>query len=60
MPVEKKLSARAIAKRIREKIADLNDELVLAELAELDVEIAIGRKTDGVAAHLVVWCSQEV
>lgn len=52
---------KVISARIRSKIADLNDELLLAALAEVDVEIAIGTDPEtGYTKHLKVWCRQEV
>lgn len=64
MPVENKptqLSAHEVARRIRDKVADLNDDLLLAALAEVDVEFVI--RNDGnrdEAVRVQVWCSQEV
>ena len=63
MPIaqEPKLSPKEISARIRAKVADLNDELVLAALAEVDVEFVVTRNSDEFEpTHLRVWCSQEV
>ena len=54
------LAALEIAKRIRDKVADLNEELALAASLEVDVEFAIGRNESGQAVNIKVWCSQEV
>lgn len=57
------LAALEIAQRIREKVADLNEELVLAASLEVDVEFEVLRVPDRVertATQLRVWCSQEV
>lgn len=60
MPIdEPKLSPREIAKRIRIKVADLNEDLILAALAEVDIEFEI-RKNHLENTQLVVWCRQEV
>lgn len=54
------IDPKEIAKRIRDKVTDLNDELILAVAAEVDVEFIIDQKINGNAVHLTVWCSQEV
>lgn len=60
MPVEQpKLSPQEIANRIRDKVADLNDDLILAALAEVDVEFEIDYSEVG-PNEIRVWCSQEV
>lgn len=62
-PPPSEIWAKEIAQRIRNKVADLNDELTLAALAELDVEFAVSYplpKHSGGATELSVWCSQEV
>jgi hypothetical protein len=60
MPVEKELSARDIANRIRYKVKDLNDELLLASLAEVEVEFMINTDADSGCLSLRVWCGQEI
>lgn len=55
------IKPKEIAMRIRNKVRDLNDELLLAAILEVDVEFAI--RTDrgvGDATELQVWCSQEI
>lgn len=60
MPVEPNMSPREISARIRNKVADLNDDLLLAAIAEVDVEFQIC-DDDGIGrTELRVWCSQEV
>lgn len=49
-----------IAKRIRDKVIDLNDELLLAKLAEVDVEFELRKITPDGAEQFIVWCRQEV
>lgn len=58
MPVEPK----EIAARIRDKVADLNDELVLAALAEVDVEFVVRQRNldEFEPSHLTVFCKQEI
>ena len=52
---------KEIAKRIRDKVADINDELVLAALAEVDVEFVVHHNNEEFEpTHLTVWCSQEI
>ena len=53
-------SPQEIAARIRDKVADLNDELTLAALVELDVEFAMGMNENSRVLYIKVWCSQEV
>ena len=61
MPVDPKLNASEIAKRVRDKVADLNDELTLAALAEVDVEFVISyNRNEWEPTHVRVLCSQEV
>lgn len=63
MPVEQNLKPKEIAARIRDKVADLNDEFVLAALAEVDVEVEVLRVPDRLeptATQIKVWLSQEV
>lgn len=51
----------AIARRIRDKVLDLNDELILAALAEMKVEFVIFNGKDyHETTELKVWCGQEV
>lgn len=55
------INPREVAERIRNKIADLNDDLILAALAEVDVEVMV-ETIEGAprTVKLRVWCSQEV
>lgn len=59
-PVEPNLSPREISARIRNKVADLNDDLLLAAIAEVDVEFQICDDEGLGRTELRVWCSQEV
>lgn len=55
------LKPKEIAHRIRKKVADLNDELILAAAAEIDIEFVIhNHSTTGEPIELRVFCSQEV
>lgn len=58
---QQEMRPQNIASRIRDKVADLNDELILAALAEVDVEIMVDT-IEGAsnAGKLRVWCRQEV
>lgn len=60
MQIKPILPPQEIAKRIRDKVADLNDDLILAALAEVDVEFMATKSDDAEPVHLRVWCSQEV
>lgn len=53
-------SPQQIAARIRNKVTDLNDELLLANLAEVDVEFEVITLNNADVPQLRVWCSQEV
>lgn len=54
-------TALEISKRIRDKVADLNDDLILAALVEVDVEFMVTHNPDEFEpTNLTVWCSQEV
>lgn len=57
-----KLTPTEIAKRIRDKVVDLNDDLLLAKLAEIDIEFVIATHDNDPtqAPRLLVWCRQEV
>lgn len=55
------IEPKELAQRIRDKVRDLNDELLLAALAEVDVEFVILDDLGPSSAKQVqVWCSQEV
>jgi len=55
------LDAILIAERIREKVADLSDECIIAAAAGIDVEFMVTHhRQEGLATEIKVWCSQEV
>lgn len=61
MPIDEKLLPTEIAKYIRDKVRDLNDYLILAALAEVDVEFMVTHNANEFEpTTLTVWCSQEV
>ena len=56
------LSAREIAGRIREKVQDLNDELILAAGVDLDVEFVVSARNldEWEPVNIRVFLRQEV
>ena len=59
---EPKLSPKEISARLRAKVADLNDDFILAALAEVEVELLVRNRNldEFEPAHMMVFCRQDV
>lgn len=51
---------KKIADSIRDKVFELNRDLIEAAEAEVDVEFVLINSDDGRPSQIMVWCSQEV